>query len=196
MVITCWVVLFLLLDLKNILLFPKAKPSACYNISSYYFNAANVLNHWLIINSHSIIIINKLTIYIYSLNSNWLLSAIVRSLSANILLFSYILWLTSVHLDILTEFSLWFLLQNIWNFPKNLRHWLRGDLSLLFWFQMKWNNNKGRPKTSVLLRFQIKWYNSNGRRNVIGIRLKADHLRRKYRASPPLRKIKRNFQTS
>ena len=186
-------VLFLLLNWKTILLFPEAKQSGCYNISYYYFNAANVLNHWLIINSHSMIIINISTIYIYSLNTIWLLSAIVRSLSAHILMFSYILLLTSVHLDILS-FFLWFVLQNMWNFPKNLRRWLRGDLSLLFWFQMKWNNSKGRPKTSLLLRFQIKWYKSNGRRNVIGIRIKVDHLRQKYRASPPLRKIKRNLQ--
>ena len=104
MVITCWVVLLLLLNWKTILLFPEAKLSGCYNISYYYFNATNVLNHWLIVNSHSMIIINKSTIYIYSLNTIWLLSAIVRSLSAHILMFSYILLLTSVHLDILRFF--------------------------------------------------------------------------------------------
>ena len=117
MVITCWVVLFLLLNWKTILLFPEAKPSGCYNISYYYFNATNVLNHWLIVNSHSMIIINKSTIYIYSLNTIWLLSAIVRSLSAHILMFSYILLLTSVHLDILS-FFLWFFITKHVKFPQ------------------------------------------------------------------------------
>ena len=38
-----------IIRLKTTLLFPEAKPSACYNIYYYYFNAANVLNHRLII---------------------------------------------------------------------------------------------------------------------------------------------------
>ena len=176
-------VLLLLLNWKTILLFPEAKPSGCYNISYHYLNATNVLNRWLIINIHSIIIINKSTIYIYSLNTIWLLSAIVRSLSAHILMFSYILLLTSVHLDIL-RFFLWFLLQNMWNFPKNLRRWLRGDLSLLFWFQMKWNNSKGRTNTSVLLWFQIMLYNSNGRQIYYWHPTQSRSLAQKYRASP------------
>ena len=58
-------------------------------------------------------------------------------------------------------------------------------LPLLLWFQMKWNNSKGRLKFRALaVLFQMMWNDSKGRPNIGGLHLNNDPLRRKHKTSP------------